>query len=368
MSAERRQLIERMRLGGPLVLATLVRTQGSSYRRPGARLLLGPEATSIGSISGGCLEGDLMQRGTWLTRSGPVVQHFSTAFDDTAEMPFGLGCGGELDVLIERSDTAEFAALRNALEASEGGSRRRVVTWLPAAAAAYLRRAVIGEDGAVLFMSPKVSGEELLQASEMPAESAMPTMFIENLTPPQRLVLCGAGDDARPMTMMGRLLGWKVVVVDGRRQLARSERLPDANSVVLLERPEDLDVGKDDAVVLMTHSYEQDRALLQVALQAAPHYLGLLGARHRSSLLLSEVALKLGWSLEQCCAGVYTPVGLDLGGDGPEAIALAVVSEIQACLQGRLGSFRQLSANDVLEAVARGGSSAYMHAQCAAGE
>ena len=351
-----------------MVLATLVRAEGSSYRRPGARLLLGPEAVSTGTISGGCLEGDLTQRAAWLTRGGPVMQHYSTAFDNTAEIPFGLGCGGELDVLIERSDTAEFAALQDALEASHGGLRRRVITWLPSVTDACLRRAVLAEDGAVLFVSAMVSGDQLRQAIAMRGDAVMPTMFFEELTPPQRLVLCGAGDDARPMTMMGRLLGWEVVVVDGRRQLARAERFADADNVVLLGRPEDLIVRKDDAVVLMTHSYEQDRALLRVALQAAPRYLGLLGARHRSSLLLSEVAFEIGWSLEHCCAGVHTPVGLDLGGDGPEAIALAVVAEIQACLQGRLGSFRRLSADDVMEAVARGGSSAYMHAQCAMGE
>jgi len=367
MSAERRQLIETMRGGGQVVLATLVRTEGSSYRRPGARLLLSPGKVGAGTISGGCLEGDLVQRAEWLTRSGAVLQHYSTAFDDTAEIPYGLGCGGELDVLLERCDTAEFAALREALEQSQGGRARRVITWLPTEARPEMRRAVLAEDGDVIFVSASVSVDELARASGT-SDPAAETVFVEDLTPPQRLVICGAGEDARPIALMSRLLGWTVTIADGRRLLARAERFPEADEVQLLERPEELRIGCEDAVILMTHSYEQDRALLQAALPARPRYLGLLGARHRSSLLVSEVALELGWTLEETCAGLHAPVGLDLGGDGPEAIALAAVAEIQACLQGRLASSRQLSAADIMESVARGGASTYLQAQCAMGE
>ena len=375
MSAERRQIVEQMRSGEDLVLATLVRTGGSSYRRPGARLLLGSGKGTVGtalsgSISGGCLEGDLVRRAAWLTRTGAVMQHYSTAFDDTAEVPYGLGCGGELDVLLERSRTAEFSALRDALEASQRGATRRVLSWLPTAQDGRLRRAVLAEDGSILFASDSLTAAEIRRA-EAGAGAEMESIFAEELLAPQRLVLCGAGDDARPMTVMGRLLGWRVMVADGRRLLARPDRFPDADAVLLLDGPEDLQIGREDAVVLMTHSYEQDRALLRAALPARPRYLGLLGARHRSSLLISEVALELGWSLEESCAGLHTPVGLDLGGDGPEAIALAVVAEIQACIQGRMGQFRKLSAADVMELLARdgaAGSSAYMNPQCAQGE
>ena len=251
----------------------------------------------------GCLEGDLVQRAEWLTRAGALVQHYSTAFDDTAEVPYGLGCGGELDVLLERSGTAEFLALRDALEDSQRGVARRVLSWLPTPLDGRLRRAVLAEDGSVLFASESLTQAEIRRA-EAGAGAETESIFAEELLAPQRLVLCGAGEDARPMTVMGRLLGWTVVVVDGRRLLARPERFPDADEVVLLARPEELEIGRDDAVVLMTHSYEQDRALLRAALPARPRYLGLLGARHRSSLLISEVAIELGWSLEQSCAGV----------------------------------------------------------------
>jgi xanthine/CO dehydrogenase XdhC/CoxF family maturation factor len=118
-------------------------------------------------------------------------------------------------------------------------------------------------------------------------------------------------------------------------------------------------------VVLMTHSYEQDRELLAAVLRLRPKYLGLLGARHRSALLVSEVAVKLGRTIASCCEQIYAPVGLDLGGDGPEAIALAVIAEAQACCMGKLGASRRLSAEDVERHVREGGASRYLQSQCA---
>ena len=109
-------------------------------------------------------------------------------------------------------------------------------------------------------------------------------------------------------------------------------------------------------MVLMSHSYEQDREFLAAVLPVAPRYLGVLGARHRSSLLVSEAAAMTGLSVAECCGRLYAPVGLDLGGDGPEAIALAVIAEAQACIQGKLGASRRLSAEDVAEQIAQGGA------------
>ena len=178
----------------------------------------------------------------------------------------------------------------------------------------------------------------------------------------------GAGDDARPLVEMAALMGWNVVVVDGRAQWARAERFPEARRVVVAEgfgELEALGIGARDAVVVMTHSYEQDRVWLAGALRCGPRYLGLLGARHRSALLVRETAALLGWSVERACEGLFAPVGLDLGGDGAEAIALAVVAEIQACCEGKLGSSRRMTAEMVEEQVARGGASQYLQAQCA---
>jgi xanthine/CO dehydrogenase XdhC/CoxF family maturation factor len=166
---------------------------------------------------------------------------------------------------------------------------------------------------------------------------------------------------------MGALLGWSVTVMDGRAQLARTERFPEAERVVAISSTfgEVMGIQPADAVVLMTHSYEQDRELLAAVLPLRPKYLGLLGARHRSSLLVSEVAVMLGLTVAACCEHIYAPVGLDLGGDGPEAIALAVIAEVQACCMGKLGTSRRLSPEDVERHVKEGGASRYLQLHCA---
>ncbi|HEY6413626.1 MAG TPA: XdhC family protein, partial [Edaphobacter sp.] len=166
---------------------------------------------------------------------------------------------------------------------------------------------------------------------------------------------------------MAALLGWSVTVADGRGQLARVERFPEAERVVALGDSdfETLGIRAGDAVVVMTHSYEQDRAMLAALLPVGPRYLGVLGARHRSSLLVSEAASLIGKSVAECCERIYAPVGLDLGGDGPEAIALAVMAEAQAVCMGKLGASRRLTAEDVARHVSEGGASRYLQAQCA---
>jgi xanthine/CO dehydrogenase XdhC/CoxF family maturation factor len=368
---ERRQIVRLWQQGGAAVLVTLVRAEGSSYRHPGARLLLGIGGQYAGTISGGCLEAEVVRKATWLVREGAVVERYSTMFDDTAEIPFGLGCGGVVNLLLEPANTAECEALMAAMERSLAGDDVTVLTWLPHQDRG-LARAVLSASGDFLFASINLSEPELVDARAGVLRGgwvdAMPEgIFVERIVAPQRLFVLGAGDDAKPLVSMGALLGWSVTVMDGRAQLARAERFPEAERVLAVSSDsiELLEIRPEDAVVLMTHSYEQDRELLAAVLPLRPRYLGLLGARHRSSLLVSEVAVKLGRTIATCCEQVYAPVGLDLGGDGPEAIALAVIAEAQACCMGKLGASRRLSAKDVERHVREGGASRYLQAQCA---
>ena len=349
---ERRKIVEAAGVGGAVALATLVRVQGSSYRRAGARLLIGGDGQYVGSVSGGCLEAEIVRKAPWLTRMGAVVQQYSTLFDDTAEIPYGLGCGGTVDVLIEPAGTSEYDALLEAMRASLRGAEQRVTTFLPCPGAA-LAREIVDSDGAVLFRS-----EHAPRYEDTPR-------FTEHLLAPPRLFLFGAGDDAQPMVRIAALLGWRVFVFDGRPQWARAERFPQAEGVFTAAHFTDLCPTMEDAVILMTHSYEQDRAWLAQVLPYAPRYVGLLGSRHRSALLVSEAAGLLGWEVARACEGMFSPVGFDLGGDGPEAIALAAIAEIQACTQGKLGRSRRMTPASVAEQIARGGASRYLQAQCA---
>ena len=369
---ELRQIVRLWQQGGDAAaLVTLVRAEGSSYRRPGARLLLGGRGEYAGTISGGCLEAEVVRKAAWLVREGAVVERYSTMFDDTAEVPFGLGCGGVVDLLLESGNTVECRALMGAMERSLAGEDVTVLTWLPREGR-KLARAVLSADGDFLFASNGLTEPELVDARagvlrQGWVESMPEGIFVERITAPQRLFVLGAGDDAKPLVSMGALLGWSVRVMDGRAHLAKTERFPEAECVIVIPSVSALVLGirPEDAVVLMTHSYEQDRELLAALLPVRPRYLGLLGARHRSSLLVSEVAVKLGRTIASCCEQIYAPVGLDLGGDGPEAIALAVIAEAQACCMGKLGVSRRLSAEDVARHVSEGGASRYLQAQCA---
>jgi xanthine dehydrogenase accessory factor len=366
---ELRKIVRLWRQGGSAVLVTLVRTEGSSYRRPGARLLLGA-GEYAGTISGGCLETEVVRKAGWMVRDGAVVQRYSTMFDDTAEVPFGLGCGGVVDLLLEPVDTPECGALMAAMERSLAGESSVVVTYLPGEGKG-LRRVVLGPDRAVVFASEGLGEKKLACARGLRAGEEYEGRFVEELRGPQRLFVLGAGDDAKPLVSMAALLGWSVVVADGRAQLAKAERFPEAERVVFLEDAGasgfglGLGVCAADVVVVMTHSYEQDRELVAALLPVGPRYLGLLGARHRSSLLVSEAAVMIGKSVAECCERLYAPVGLDLGGDGPEAIALSVMAEVQAVCQGKMGAARRLSAEDVGRYVKEGGASRYLQAQCA---
>ncbi len=362
---ERRQIVRLWQRGGASVLVTLVRAEGSSYRRPGARLLLGADGVYAGTISGGCLEAEVIRKAGWMVRGGAVVERYSTMFDDTAEVPFGLGCGGVVDLLLEPVDTPECRALMEAMEAALSGSDSVVVNYLPGDGKG-LRRVVLRGD-VIVFASEGLGEKKLACAAGLRAGEEYEGRFVEEVRGPQRLFVLGAGDDAKPVVSMAALLGWDVTVADGRGQLARAERFAEADRVVTLGDSDfdALGIRAADAVVVMTHSYEQDRAMLAALLPVGPRYLGVLGARHRSSLLVSEAASLIGKSVAECCERIYAPVGLDLGGDGPEAIALAVMAEAQAVCMGKLGASRRLTAEDVARHVSEGGVSRYLQAQCA---
>jgi xanthine/CO dehydrogenase XdhC/CoxF family maturation factor len=366
---ERREIVQLWQQGGSSVLASLVRVEGSSYRQPGARLLLRDGGEYAGTISGGCLEAEILRKAGWLVRNGAVMERYSTLFDDSAEVPFGLGCGGVIDLLLEPAETPECRALMQALENTLHGHERTVLTFLPEKGR-RMARAVFDGGGDVLFATGELSESSVQYAREC-AEHGLKALhekfFFERLIAPPRLFVLGAGDDAKPLVNIAALMGWHVTVMDSRAQLARAERFPSAQRVSVIRAASTSlhEIQRNDAVVVMTHSYEQDRELLASVLPLRPKYLGLLGARHRSSLLISETAARLGCPVEDCCEQINAPVGLDLGGEGPDAIALAVIAEIQACHMGRSRNVRRLSAEDVVRHVADGGASRYLQTQCA---
>jgi xanthine dehydrogenase accessory factor len=335
--------------GDSAVLATVVKTRGSSYRLPGARLLLTRTGRRAGSVSGGCLEDDLVKKAWWLTEAGPCIRKYDTTPEGEIGSGYGLGCNGIIHVLLERLSPGTPNLMQNPLDLIEEVRASRqpgAIAHLIDPARWAGQRLVVDIRGRVsdnlsdegIAPSLERQAREAIACSAALAERGAPedsgAVFIETVTPAIRLLIFGAGDDAVPVTDLAKYLGWSVSVFDGRAHYARSEKFPNADEVTVrgvgwgFPLMDPWTVG-----VLMTHSYSQDLDVLRAMAPNPPRYLGILGPHKRTAQLLADAAIepaRLGDVL-------HGPMGLDIGADGPEQVALAVIAEIQAALNGREG-------------------------------
>ncbi|MCU7646580.1 XdhC family protein [Pseudomonas piscis] len=352
--------------GRDSVLATVVKVEGSAYRRPGARMLVSRFGRPEGTISGGCLEADVARKAWWLTESGALVRSYSTAVEDEdgeEALSFGLGCNGKVHVLFERlpasapctlldtfvqvRDTQQPAAIATVI-ASPGraapqlGERLLLAPQRPAAGE-LLRSSLIGQIGRDLQDTLKRGRSSRGLYQHGPGEVEV---FLEYVPAVRRLVLFGAGHDAQPLVRMAKLLGWHITVIDGRAHFARAERFPEADQVLAGDIRQPFPYGelvRGAAVAVMTHSLVQDAHWLDGVLRCEPCYVGQLGPRDRTERLLAGMGELPGM------ARLYYPIGLDLGGDTPESVAMAVLAEIQAVLNGRDGRSLRLRSAKIHE-------------------
>jgi xanthine/CO dehydrogenase XdhC/CoxF family maturation factor len=354
---------ESQRTGKTAILATVVQVEGSAYRRPGARMLLTEDGWRAGSVSGGCLESDLLERAWPLTASGePALLTYDTTEESDSILGVGVGCRGVVRVLIERLAPGRapdpIGFLRECLQQRQAGALVTVFSRDDAVQTRVGACLLLRGDGRV---SGDIEDVELAARAEQDARRALQggrseaklyplragtaAVFIEVVRPPVPLVVFGAGHDALPMARLAKELGWHVTVVDARPAYATRGRFPEADDVVLCPPeaiPTRVRLDPETVALVMTHNYLQDQRLLEVLLPSPVRYLGILGPRSRTRRLLADLAAQgLTWTEGQL-ERLYAPVGLDIGADGPEEIALAVLAEIQAALAGRSGgSLRQ---------------------------
>lgn len=344
-------------LGEEVYLATVVFVEGSSYRKPGARMLVAASGRRAGTISGGCLEAEVAKKIGWLTSEGPTIQEYRSSFDDEMEgAAHGLGCGGTIWILMEAGDRA--AATLRAIEAS-------LVHRKSFAVMASLRGPELGTRVTLPLDSEgegidEASGlpEEILEAAKLVGTTrhpchlgmddsvALPSLIVLPILPPLRLHVFGAGDDAVPLVRLAVELGWEAMVWDGRSHLLRQPRFPTASLHLIryhafggAEEHHDLQVVDDlpevaatDFAVILTHSYAQDGALLQALIPKNLRYLGILGPLHRTRRLLMDKVHVPGQTVEEILEKLYAPVGLEIGSYDPNTIALSITFEIQAVL------------------------------------
>jgi len=295
----------------PCVLATLVEVRGSSYRRTGARRLIFSGPKTLGSISGGCLETDLDTRARQLLESSKIRD--TVIYDTTSENDLvwgvGTGCHGVVKIFLEKLF--------------------RIPSWAKEVVAAAQNRRPIR---LTTHFGPDTGevGTRIGNKSEKSSSSE----YSEVVYPCPQLIIFGAGDDAKPLSSLTHQLGWTTRLCDPRPEFARPERFPEADSVTCLpaERAAAAFPWDDwTAAVVMTHHYRFDLPLLQTLIPLNLPYLGLLGPRERGVRLIEDAGF------DQTGNKVRSPVGLDLGGDGPEAVGLAIVAEIQAVFHQRSG-------------------------------
>jgi xanthine dehydrogenase accessory factor len=278
----RAALAEAAERGERAVLATVTNVDGSTYRGAGARMVVRADGSTVGAVSGGCLEADIVARAADVLAAGaPELAHYDTRNTDDAVFGLGMGCQGVIDVRLEP----------------------------------------LGGD---------TLHEAIARIGELRAQSAV------------RLLVCGAGTDAIPVVRIAAAVGWLVTVVDHRPSFATPERFPEAERVIRLDGSR-METALADVVrleefaaaVVMAHAAAHDRARLHELLGVSGlRYLGVLGPRRRTMELLEGAPAPAGMA-GVLPPNVYAPVGLDLGAETPEEIALSIVSECAAVLAGR---------------------------------
>lgn len=359
---------EAQQQGKQTALATVVHVQGSSYRQPGARMLITQDGQLTGAISGGCLEGDALRKALLvMAQQQPMLVTYDTTDEDDAKLGVGLGCEGIIHIVIEPIQPTQPGNPIQLLQAISAQRQHAVLVML---FSLNDRREV--QPGTCLLQLPgstitsRLSNEALHQALTADAKTAFInqvsatktyisegkqfTAFIELIKPAISLVIIGAGTDAIPVSQMAHLLGWQVTVADGRPAYATTARFPAANQV-LVAKPDKVvaQITRDaqTVFVLMTHNYNYDLKVLRQLISERITYIGMLGPRKKLVRMLDELKAEGIEPSEEQLATIFGPVGLNIGAENAEEIALSIIAEIKAVTAGRKGESLRNSADTI---------------------
>jgi xanthine dehydrogenase accessory factor len=340
------------------VVATIVRTVGSSYRGPGARALLEPDGTVTGVLSGGCLEADLLERAKHVrAHQKPDLVTYDTSSPEEIVDGLGIGCNGKVQILLEPWAAAE-ESLRYASTLLEEERRGVVATVFHVRGfpnVSWGARACIDETQAIFrSLLDQNLQQHILARSRSLLNSHAPVVeslqlgveiadvLFEIVSPVPLLCIFGAGPGSAALARMAKALGWRVFLADHRDKASYAhdfdfidKRVVGDFSVIASS----VDLKPSMAAVVMSHNFAADLEYLKILLPSPVHYIGLLGSRSRSAELFAALAKEGIPTTPSMHERLFNPVGLDIGAEGPEEIALAILSEIRAALSGRSGGF-----------------------------
>ncbi|MFM7402352.1 MAG: XdhC family protein [Bacteroidota bacterium] len=343
--------------GTRALLATVVHVEGSSYRRPGARMLVDENGMMTGAISGGCLEGDALRKALLaITRGTPRLVVYDTTDEEDAMIGVQLGCAGIIQVLFEPVDDTNPDNPVELLRKSVTGRTPSVIVTV-----SLPERYADNHPGTLLLMNdsmvrfareaefPDLKAEALFSlrsgvsrfiTRQLTARTA--NIFVEYLQPPVSLVVAGAGNDVIPVVKMADLLGWEVHVADGRGTHAKEDRFA-AACQVLVGKPEAVldKIATDErtAFILMSHNFQYDKAMLRALLPLDIPYIGVLGPKKKLNRMLDDLRSEGMDIPADLLKKVYGPTGLEIGAETPEEIALSMLAEIQAVFNHRPGGY-----------------------------
>jgi xanthine/CO dehydrogenase XdhC/CoxF family maturation factor len=353
-----RGLLDAASHGETLVLATVVRITGSSYGGVGARMICLGDGSRVGLVSGGCLESDLAEHAQLVYSTGvPKVVSYDTRDDEDVPWGLGLGCNGLIEVLLEPLSPQQSRDIAELIDRALGSDSPSVIATVIRSHGQEIGGPRVGShallDGAESQSTGDWgSGSALIDATQYLVEAlaagrrgvvreiGSAEVAFEVVMPAVRLVVCGAGPDAAPVARFASELGWDVTVVDHRPLTdERSARFPGAHVVECSDPLQLADVlprGQRFAAVVMSHQISRDRDYLYALLKSDVTYLGVLGPRARTERMLTELIAREG-SLPEIDERLFSPVGMDIGGEGPDAIALAIIAQISAVANGKAG-------------------------------
>ncbi|MEP2670326.1 MAG: XdhC family protein [Cyclobacteriaceae bacterium] len=335
-------------------LATVVKVRGSSYRSPGARMLITEDGKWVGSISGGCLEGDALRKARKvMTDKVAMTVTYDTTEESNQNLGIGLGCNGVIDVLIEPLDSAaadnpvsifaEFIKTDQPLAVatifSENNTAEKLIVNEDKIVTnkfsnPELTKMVI-EDLKTVFSSHRSEAKKYSSGEEY-------EIFLELVQPTLSVILFGGGFDARPVSQLAKSLGWEVNVTDECVAHIAPIFFPTADKLAMCDRKfidRDFKITPYTACVLMSHNYEYDRDVLKKLIQTNTPYIGILGPRKRFDKMREEF-LKDGIEMDnEMLSRIHSPIGLDIGAEAPDEIAVSIIAEIQSKFSHRSGGF-----------------------------
>lgn len=302
------------------LLVTVVRGQGPTYRGPGASAVILDHDEVLGAVSGGCLQADLLEAARQIFATGVAkLLTYHTGAPEDLLWGTGSGCGGTVQLLVAPVADDLLTAVAARLKAGQAVVLETVIEPGPNLG---LRR--LGHGPAPAYDYPEHG-----------------TIFRQTIEPPTPLLVCGAGDDARPVVAMAAAAGFRVTVADHRPAWATAQRFPTADGVLICdcgELPTQLTLPVGSYVLLLTHHFERDLAHLGALLDKPVAYVGMLGSRDRCRQLVTQLLADRPDLAGPVRSKLRAPVGLDLGADGPQEIAVAVVAELLAHRAGRPGT------------------------------